>query len=38
MQPYELASIILFFAGMLVGMWLLLGLVAAVVFFFEDKL
>lgn len=38
MQPHELASVILFFAGMLVGMGLLLGLIAAIVFFFEDKL
>jgi hypothetical protein len=38
MEPHQIASAILFFAGMLVGMGLLLGLIAAVVFFFEDKL
>jgi hypothetical protein len=37
MEAHQIASAILFFAGMLVGMGLLLGLVAAVVFFFEDK-
>ena len=38
MEPHQIASAILFFAGMLVGMGLLLGIVAAIVFFFEDKL
>jgi hypothetical protein len=38
MEAHQLATVILFFSGMLVGMGLLLGLIAAVVFFFEDKL
>jgi hypothetical protein len=38
MEAHQIASAILFFAGMLVGMGLLLGIVAAIVFFFEDKL
>ena len=36
MEPHQLASVILFFAGILVGIGLLFGLVAAFVFFFED--
>lgn len=38
MEGYELARIIIFVSGMLVGIGLLLGLIAAVIFFFEDKL
>ena len=38
MDAEKLAQIILFFSGMLMGLGLLFGLIAAVIYFFEDKL
>jgi hypothetical protein len=37
MEAHQLATVILFFSGMLIGMGLLFGIIAAVVFFFEDQ-
>lgn len=38
MEGYELARIIIFISGMLVGIGLFLGIIAAIIFFFEDDL
>jgi len=38
MQPYEIATVFIFFSGVLMGIGILFGIVAAVIFFFEDKL
>jgi ABC-type antimicrobial peptide transport system permease subunit len=38
MQPYQIATAFIFFSGILTGMGILFGIVAAVIFYFEDKL
>ena len=38
MLPHELATMFIFFSGILTGMGILFGVVAAVIFYFEDKL
>lgn len=35
MLPHEVATMLIFFSGMLIGMGLLFGIIAAIVFFFE---
>lgn len=38
MEAFELAKVLIFFSGMLVGIGLFCGIIAAVIFYFEDKL
>lgn len=38
MQPYQLATVFIFFSGVLMGIGILFGVVAGVIFYFEDKL
>jgi hypothetical protein len=35
MLPHELATMFIFFSGILIGMGLLFGIIAAIVFYFE---
>lgn len=38
MEAFELAKVLIFFSGILVGIGLVFGIFAAVIFYFEDKL